>query len=129
MILAAADDAETAIRATRLSWNAAIAEGDPDGAVRMLTADAILVPAGGTALVGIPAIRKAWRAAFRGDDRQTYVRTPLRIEARGNVAAETGRWSGGAIGSAPALSGQYLAEWVRSADQWRCRVECYVAAG
>jgi uncharacterized protein (TIGR02246 family) len=117
-------DDEASIRALRLAWNAAIARGDVEGAVGPIPHDAILLPAGGTPLIGRAAIRRAWRGLLTGANPQ-FVRTPqtLTLAPDAMIAAEQGAWHGGG------QAGRYLAEWRRTPEGWTCAREMFVEGG
>lgn len=116
---------QDAIAARRRLTNKRIAAKDAQGLRPFFAADAQLIPGGGGLILGAEAIVEAFAAQFRGPGFVAYVRTPERIEvdAAGEHAAETGRWTGNG------MSGAYMAAWRKATGQWVIASELFVTLG
>lgn len=114
--------AEDAIRARRRLTNKLIAAKDALRLRPFFAADARLIPGGGGLILGADAIVEAFTAQFRETGFIAYVRTPetVEIDAAGDVAAETGRWTGNG------QSGAYMAAWRKQIGQWVIDSELFV---
>jgi ketosteroid isomerase-like protein len=113
---------EDAIRARRRLTNRLIAAKEAQRLRPFFVSDARLIPGGGGLILGADAIVEAFAAQFREPGFTAYVRTPDRVEldAMGDRAAETGRWTGNG------MSGAYMASWRKVTGQWVIESELYV---
>jgi hypothetical protein len=113
---------QDAIAARRRLTNKLIAAREASRLRPFFAVDAQLIPGGGGLILGADAIVEAFAAQFREPGFVAYVRTPDRIEidADGDRAAETGRWTGAG------MSGAYMAAWRRIAGQWVIESELFV---
>jgi hypothetical protein len=113
---------EDAIRARRRLTNKFIAERQALRLRPFFAADARLIPGGGGLVLGAEAIVDAFAQQFRDPAFVAYVRTPdlIEIDATGEIAAETGRWTGNG------LSGAYMAAWRKCTGQWVIESELFV---
>jgi ketosteroid isomerase-like protein/quercetin dioxygenase-like cupin family protein len=121
---------ETAIRAAREAFNAAIAKGDLNGIAAALADDAQLL-SGSDSLVyaGKPAQVAVWAQDMKDPNRGIYVRTPDRIEVSplAPMAFESGHWKGVDTRSATDwASGVYSAKWRRTGGKWLIESETYM---
>ncbi len=114
--------AEDAIRARRRLTNKFIAAREAQRLRPFFTPDARLIPGGGGLIVGADAIIAAFAEQFRALDFVAYVRTPetVEVDSSGDVAAETGRWTGNG------QSGAYLTAWRKVTGQWVIDSELFV---
>jgi len=113
---------EDAIRARRRLTNKLIAAKEARRLRPFFLADARLIPGGGGLILGADAIVEAFAAQFREPGFVPYVRTPDRVEldAIGERAVESGRWTGGGA------CGAYMAAWRKVTGQWLIESELYV---
>jgi hypothetical protein len=111
-----------AIRARRRLTNKFIADKQALRLRPFFAADARVIPGGGGLILGADAIVAAFAEQFRDPGFVAYVRTPETIEVDdpGEVAAETGRWTGNG------QSGAYLAAWRKITGQWVIESELFV---
>lgn len=116
---------EDAIRARRRLTNRLIAERQADRLRPFFTADARLIPGGGGLILGADAIVAAFAEQMRDPGFVAYERTPeaIDVDAAGDVAAETGRWTGAG------QSGAYMAAWRKVRGQWVIESELFVTLG
>ena len=120
---------EDAIRARRRLTNKLIAAHDAARLRPFFAADANLIAGDGDLIVGADAILQAFAGQFGDPDFGTYVRDTetVEINAAGERAAETGRWTG--RWAAGEVSGRYLAAWRNQTGQWIIESELYVTLG
>ncbi len=113
---------EDAIRARRRLTNKFIAEKQAQRLRPFFAGDARVIPGGGGLMLGVDAIVAAFDAQFREPGFVAYVRTPdsVEIDAAGETAAETGRWTGNG------MSGAYMAAWRKVTGQWVIESELFV---
>jgi hypothetical protein len=113
---------EDAIRARRRLTNRFIAERQAERLRPFFAAGARLIPGGGGLILGADAIVEAFAQQFREPGFIAYVRTPdsVEIDAAGETAAETGRWTGAG------MSGAYMAAWRKLTGQWVIESEFFV---
>jgi hypothetical protein len=113
---------EDAIRTRRRLTNRLIAGREAQRLRPFFAADARLIPGGGGLILGADAIVDAFARQFREPGFVAYVRTPdtVQIDAAGETAAETGRWTGNGLG------GAYMAAWRKAAGQWVIESELFV---
>ncbi len=122
---------EDAIRARRRLTNRLIAAPASPGlrAARLkpfFAPDARLIAGDGALILGADEIVRAFAAQFADPDFVTYLRTPetVSLDARGERAAEQGRWTADWKGQA--MAGTYLAVWRKALGQWVIESELYV---
>jgi len=113
---------QDAIRARRRLTNKLIAAKEAARLRPFFVADARLIAGDGGVILGADAIVEAFATQFREPGFVAYVRTPetVEVDAAGNRAAETGRWTGAGI------SGVYMAAWRNVTGQWAIESELYV---
>jgi len=113
---------EDAIRARRRLTNKLIAEKAATRLRPFFAADAKLIPGDGGLILGADAIVAAFAEQFADPRFVPYMRTPdtVEIDAAGERAAETGRWTGAG------LSGAYMAAWRKVTGQWVIESELFV---
>jgi ketosteroid isomerase-like protein len=113
---------EDAIRARRRLTNKFIAERQAQRLRPFFAPDARVIPGGGGLILGADAIVDAFAQQFRDPGFVAYVRTPdaVEIDAAGETAAETGRWTGNG------MSGAYMAAWRKVTGQWVIESELFV---
>ncbi|MBS0331584.1 MAG: nuclear transport factor 2 family protein [Proteobacteria bacterium] len=113
---------EDAIRARRRLTNRFIADKQAPRLRPFFMPDARLIPGGGGLILGADAIVAAFGEQMRQPGFEAYVRTPdaVEVDASGDVAAETGRWTGNG------QSGAYLAAWRKVGGQWVIESELFV---
>jgi len=113
---------QDAIAARRRLTNKLIAAREASRLRPFFAPDAQLIPGGGGLILGVDAIVEAFAAQFREPGFVAYVRTPdhIEIDAAGERAAETGRWTGNG------MSGAYMAAWRRITGQWVIESELFV---
>jgi ketosteroid isomerase-like protein len=113
---------EDAIRARRRLTNKLIAAKEAPRLRPFFVDDARLITGDGGLIRGADAIVDAFAAQFREPGFVAYVRTPeaVEIDATGDRAAETGRWTGAG------LSGAYMAAWRKVTGQWMIESELFV---
>lgn len=121
---------ETAIRAQRAAFNAAIAKGDL-AAIGAVLADKALIVTGADSLVfnGKADELKLWAEDLAAPSRGLYVRTPDRITLSpiAPMALETGHYKGVDSKSADDWSsGTYFAKWRRIGGTWLIESETYM---
>lgn len=130
MSIAGATD-EHSIRAMRARSNLSIANQDIEGIAGAWMDDITVLGSTSVQLHGAPANRAFYLAQFARRPDTVWVRTPsaVRVMAAWGVALEEGDWSG--AWTEPdgqlALSGRYMAQWVRADRGWRIQGELYVA--
>jgi hypothetical protein len=114
--------AEDAIAARRRLTNKRIAAREAEGLRPFFARDAQLIPGGGGLILGADAIVEAFAIQFREPGFVAYMRTPdsIEIDAEGERAAETGRWTGNG------MSGSYMAAWRKVTGQWVIESELFV---
>jgi hypothetical protein len=113
---------EDAIRARRRLTNKLISGREAARLRPFFVADARLITGDGGLILGADAIVEAFAAQFREPGFVAYVRTPVTVEidAAGDRAAETGRWTGNGMG------GAYMAAWRKVTGQWVIESELFV---
>jgi ketosteroid isomerase-like protein len=113
---------EDAIRARRRLTNKLIAAREAARLRPFFVADARLITGDGGLILGADAIVEAFAAQFREPGFMAYVRTPetVELDAAGDRAAETGRWTGGG------MTGAYMAAWRKVTGQWAIESELFV---
>ena len=108
------DADETAIRATRIAQNQAIAGQDPDRVASFWTEDVTIRRALGQPVTGQAAYRKLFEPTGSPASRVIYQREAIGIEVSANwpLAFEEGTWTGHeGSGSGPAvIGGRYSAQ-------------------
>ncbi len=127
-------DDVAAIRALRAESNAGLAARDAARVTAAFAEDIHSIGGGGELIEGRAAVTKVYvdQLAPHGDF-ISGLRTPGRIAVNrpGDRAAEPGRWRWTVktpMGEA-ALSGDYLAGWVKRGGTWRLQSELYVTTG
>jgi ketosteroid isomerase-like protein len=120
---------DDAIRARRRLTNKLIAAHDAARLRPFFAADANLIAGDGDLIVGADAILQAFAGQFGDPDFGTYVRDTetVEINAAGERAAETGRWTG--RWAAGEVSGRYLAAWRKQTGQWVIESELFITLG
>lgn len=117
---------DDAIRAARADSNQAIARHDIDGIASIWMDDVPVLGSTSVQLLGAPANRRYYAEQFARRHDTVWVRTPsaIAVMADWQVAAEEGHWTepNGPL----ALTGRYMAQWVRTAGGWRIQGELYV---
>jgi ketosteroid isomerase-like protein/quercetin dioxygenase-like cupin family protein len=121
---------ETAIRAQRAAFNAAIARGDL-AAIGAVLADNAQIVTGAESLVfsGRAGELKLWAEDLAAPSRGIYVRTPDRITLSpvAAMAMETGHWRGvDSRSEKDWAAGEYAAKWRRVAGKWLIESETYM---
>jgi ketosteroid isomerase-like protein len=121
---------ESAIRAAREAFNAAIAKGDSGGIAAALADNAQLVTGGASLLYSGKAAQIAtWADDLKAPSRAIYVRTPERIDVSpvAAMAMESGQWKG-VDNKSPGdwASGIYSAKWRRIDGKWLIESETYM---
>lgn len=113
---------EDAIRARRRLTNKLIAGREAQRLRPFFVSDARLITGDGGLILGADAIVEAFAAQFREPGFVAYVRTPdnVELDATGERAAETGRWTGNG------MSGAYMACWRKVTGQWAIESELFV---
>jgi len=114
----AAQNLPAAISAANGQFMEAFAAGDAMAVALLYTEDARLLPPGGTAVEGRPAIAAFWRAVIEGGVAQISL-TIDEVQGAGDWAYELSRWAmydadGGTVGE-----GKYIVIWRRTAEGWR----------
>ena len=115
----------------REGFNAALEARNMAAIERVLSEDVVLVPGDDAQLMhGREAQLEAWRSIYENMDSVRYVRSPARIEVSedGNLAAETGRWTGGWTSQGMQISymGRYFAKWRLDELEWKIEAETFV---
>ena len=110
------------IRARRRLTNKLIAAREAARLRPFFVADARLIAGDGGLILGADAIVEAFATQFREPGFAPYVRTPesVEVDAAGNRAAETGRWTGAGV------CGVYMAAWRKVTGQWAIESELFV---
>ena len=113
---------EDAIRARRRLTNRLIAGREAARLKPFFLPDARLITGDGGLILGADAIVEAFAVQFREPGFVAYVRTPdsVELDAAGERAAETGRWTGNGA------SGAYMAAWRKVTGQWAIESELFV---
>ncbi|MBS0360794.1 MAG: nuclear transport factor 2 family protein [Proteobacteria bacterium] len=113
---------QDAILARRRLTNKFIAERQAQRLRPFFAADARVIPGGGGLILGADAIVAAFAEQFREPGFVAYVRAPetVQVDAAGDLAAETGRWTGNG------QSGTYMAAWRKVTGQWVIESELFV---
>ena len=116
-----------AIRARRRLTNKLIAAHDAARLRPFLHPGINLISGDGGLICGTEAVVAAFAGQFADPAFQTYVRTPdtVTLDAAGDRAAETGRWTAHWTG-APEMGGTYLACWKKVTGQWVIESELYI---
>ena len=99
---------------------AAYNSGNPRGFAAVYAADALFMPPNAKTLDGIKAISDGWQATWDAGFRNIRI-TASDVMVRGDLAVETGTWSGdiqpAAAGGAPLHdNGKYIVVWQRVAN-------------
>ena len=130
-LLAAAPGDPAAIRAARVSQNAAIASGDLDRVASLWTEDVTVRRALGQPLSGREAARQALVAPPAPATHLIYQRLTKDVEVspKWPLAFETGTWEGhqGTLTGPVVIGGRYSAQWVKRDGRWLIRSEVFVA--
>ena len=130
-LLAAAPGDPVAIRAARVSQNAAIASGDLDRVASFWTEDVTVRRALGQPLSGREAARQALVPPPAPATHLIYQRLTKDVEAspKWPLAFETGTWEGhqGPLTGPVVIGGRYSAQWVKRDGRWLIRSEVFVA--
>lgn len=121
---------EERIRAARSASNLAIVRKDVDTIASFWTDEVHVLGSMSLQLSGIEANRRFYEAQFAKRPDTTYARTPstVQVMATWGVALESGEWV--ATWTDPdgpvRVSGNYMAQWLRSEAGWRIQGELYV---
>lgn len=121
---------ETAIRAERDAFNAAIGKGDLVGIAAVLADNAqLLSGSDSNVTAGKTAQMALWSQDLKDKSRGIYVRTPdhVSLSSLAPMAMETGHWRG--IDSKSAkdwAAGDYAAKWRRIGGKWLIESETYM---
>lgn len=118
------------IAAARARSNAAIAAHDTAAIAREWMHDIHVVSSTGAQNAGAVANARAMQAQFerRPDTRWVRATRTITVNARWDVAAEAGEWTGtwtdpdGPV----RITGTYLAQWRRADGRWRIQAEVFV---
>jgi hypothetical protein len=115
------------IRARRRLTNRLIAAHDAPRLRPFLDRGINLISGDGGLICGAEAVVAAFAGQFADPAFQTYVRVTeaVTLDAAGDRAAETGRWTAHWAG-APEMSGTYLACWKKAVGQWVIESELYI---
>lgn len=129
-LAAALVSGDSAVRAAREEFNAAIGRRDPDGIARLLAPGYHIVTGRSDQSHGAFAEREKWAARFSADPTVMYLRTPreVRVNEGWGLAEETGDWVGSytAAGDKARASGVYSAKWQRTLDgRWLIQSEVF----
>jgi len=129
-LAAALVSGDTAVRAAREEFNAAIGRRDPDAIARLLAPGYHIVTGRSDQSHGALAEREKWAARFSADPTVMYRRTPreVRLNEGWGLAEETGDWAGSytAAGDKARASGVYSAKWQRTVDgRWLIQSEVF----
>ncbi len=125
---AMATDADTAIKASNLSFEYAINTGNADALSGLYTADAVLLPPTDETLAKPAAIRQFWQKAMEDGMRNVKLANfDLRIE--GDTAYQAAIWSAETIasnGETLLIGGNMLNIFSRQADgSWKPRMQSW----
>ncbi|MEO8499986.1 MAG: MBL fold metallo-hydrolase [Vicinamibacteria bacterium] len=129
-LIAAVSGGETAVRAAREEFNAAIVRRDPDAIAKRLAPGYHIVTGRSAQSHGVETEREGWRARFLGDPTIFYRRSPreIRVNEAWGLAEETGDWRGSYSreGKQARASGVYAAKWQRATDgRWLIQAEVF----
>ena len=129
-LIAVSADAQTAVRAAREEFNAAIVRKDADAIFRLLAPGYHVVTGRSAQLHGAAAERENWRSRFAADSTMTDRREPreVRVNEAWGLAEEAGDWSGNytTAGSEAKARGVYSAKWQRASDgRWLLQAEVF----
>lgn len=115
-----------AIRARRKLTNKLIAAHAAARLRPFFASDVKLIVGDGGLILGGDAVIEAFAGQFADPAFGTYVRetTSVDLDARGERAAETGRWTAKWRGQE--MAGTYLAVWRKVTGQWVIESELYV---
>lgn len=121
---------DTAVRAAREEFNAAIGRRDVEAIGRLLAPGYHIVTGRSDQSHGAIAEREKWASRFAADPTVTYRRTPreVRVNEAWGLAEETGDWEGSyaTAGSQARASGVYAAKWQRTVDgRWLIQSEVF----
>lgn len=130
LILSALAGGETAVRAAREEFNAAIVRRDGEAISRLLAPGYHIVTGRSDQSHGVEAQRESWAARFAADPTVSYRRTPreVRVNEGWGLAEETGDWVGSytTAGNPARASGAYSAKWQRAVDgRWLLQAEVF----
>jgi ketosteroid isomerase-like protein len=116
-----------AIRAARMSQNAAIRASDIDRVAFFWTEEIVVLAGLGARVHGVDALKRA----FAADGRILYERLPsdIQLSAGWSLAWETGTWTGKdrSANDATLVTGRYSAQWVKTESGWKIHSELFVA--
>ncbi len=130
LLVTALAGGDTAVRAAREEFNAAIVRRDPDAISRLLAPGYHIVTGRSDQSHGVEMEREKWAGRFVADPTVSYRRTPreVRVNERWGLAEETGDWVGNYTteGNAARASGVYSAKWQRAVDgRWLLQAEVF----
>lgn len=129
-LIAAVAGGETAVRAAREEFNAAIVRRDADAIVRLLAPGYHVVTGRSDQSHGVETEREKWKGRFAADPTVSYRRSPreVRVNEVWGLAHESGDWQGSyaTAGNPAKASGVYAAKWQRAADgRWLLQAEIF----
>lgn len=121
---------ESLIRQARAGSNQAIARHDVPAILAFLAEEFQIAASNGSFLRGREEVGSAFAGRFAEFRDAVYVRTPETVEVNpaGNLAAETGRWTGSwtTPGGPFRTGGRYAASWRKVAGKWLIHSELFV---
>jgi|GEM_PF-100255 len=121
---------DTAVRAAREEFNAAIERRDAEAIARLLAPGYHIVTGRSDQSHGVGVEREKWASRFAADPTVTYRRTlrGVRVNEAWGLAEETGDWAGSytTADSRARASGVYAAKWQRALDgRWLVQSEVF----
>ncbi len=130
LFVSAVAGGETAVRAAREEFNAAIVRRDAGAISRLLAPGYHIVTGRSDQSHGVETQRESWAARFVADPAVSYRRTPreVRVNEGWGLAEETGDWVGNytTAGKPARASGVYSAKWQRAAEgRWLLQAEIF----
>jgi uncharacterized protein (TIGR02246 family) len=122
-----ADDAANGIAAANTKFMAAFKSGDAAAMANAYTADALLAPPHSDFVRGTAGITKFWQGVIAAGLRDVKLET-AEVEAQGDLAVETGRYTLLAPDGATVDRGKYLVVWKNERGAWKLRRDIWTTS-
>ena len=118
---------QTAVQAANNNFMAAFNRGDATGVAACYTADARLLPPGGTMMIGTASITAFWQGAMNMGIKTAKLETK-ELDSREDLAIEIGQYTltiqpDGAAATTDV--GKYVVVWKNDAGTWKLHIDIW----